>query len=274
MRDVGGVHPRHAHGVHRSVAILDALPLRALHIGSEQTVERFVVHHGSVHRGRADRVDRDAVHGDFQRERFHQPDHAPFAGHVMRQVRNAGPSRARGDRHNAATAPFDHVRSHGSQRLEDSAQIGVDNCVPHLVAEFPRLPERAHCRVGDADIDLSEHVDRRCNCGIDGRGIAHVDDGALASATKLADQSPGLVQLVFGPQCVGHGLDVRAHIDSEDVGAFCGQGQCVRTALTTRRSGDERGLALEFSHVAIPTEEEGRPNGWRRGRHSSGPGRC
>src|SRR4051812_45671762 len=67
------------------------LVLRGLRrVRQEQLVGRLVLDHVGVHRGRADRVDRDAVATDLHRHRLDQPDHPPLGRDVVADAAEAG----------------------------------------------------------------------------------------------------------------------------------------------------------------------------------------
>ena len=75
----------------------------------------------------------------------------------------------------------------------------------------------------------------------------------------LLDQCRGLVEIGLRRSRIADAVDVVAHVDADDVGAFLRQPDGVFATLAARRSGDERDLACDpangVRHRHLPAKE-------------------
>ncbi len=115
------------------------------------------------------------------------------------------------------------------------------------------LPRRREDpRVGEHEVDPPEFGDA---VGHDVLEPLEVPDVALLgddAAAGLLDEVDRLVEILRGRHRVGDAVDLIAQVERDDVGAFLGEPDRVRAALTPRRAGDEGDLAVELSrHDAL-----------------------
>jgi len=68
------------------------------------------------------------------------------------------------------------------------------------------------------------------------------------SAYRFLDKPSCLFKVIPRAQLVRHGGEIVADVHRDDVGAYFGESDCVRTALTARGTGDENNPAVEQTH--------------------------
>ena len=111
---------------------------------------------------RCDRVDRDAVGAELEREAPHHALDARLAGRVVRVL---GPAdRRSGDRaggEQPASAARPEVRERLAEAAEDTGQVDVEERAPALVVELPARHEPGDRGVRKHDVDAAEALVRR-----------------------------------------------------------------------------------------------------------------
>ena len=92
--------------------------------------------------------------------------------------------------------------------------------------------------------------------------VAHIDGERERPPPDALDEPLCLLEVLTSGERVSHGFQiVAAEIAEDDVGPFRSKPQCVRPALTPRRAGDERNLAVEACHDSgrvsrVPAERD------------------
>ena len=145
--------------------------------------------------------------------------------------------------------PLHHPGRGGFDRLPHAGQVDVDDVLPGLLVQVQRGREAGDARVGADDVDSAELAhplggDRGERGEVADVGLAR--DDAPVEGLHLLD---GLREVRLGRAAVGHGGDVLAEVDRDDVGTFFGQPHRVGPALAPGGTGDERDLALHPSQV-------------------------
>ncbi|MEZ5257376.1 MAG: hypothetical protein R2705_10940 [Ilumatobacteraceae bacterium] len=78
--------------------------------------------------------------------------------------------------------------------------------------------------------------------------VAHVGDGRDAATTLRLHELGGLGEIVLGAERIGHGVEIVAQVEDDDVGAFAGELHGYLAALAARSAADEGDLAVESVH--------------------------
>jgi hypothetical protein len=150
-----------------------------------------------------------------------------------------------GDDYGSAAAGLDHRRYRGLDRMPDAGEIHVDDCVPFVLAEPPRLAvcRQAGVRTDDVDVaELGQAIAYDTVDGLLGADVRFPDHDSLA---LLLDKPPGLVKISLRRHRVSDVLDIVTDVERDYVRAFTGEANRMRTTLAARRTGNERYFSRE-----------------------------
>ena len=127
-------------------------------------------------RGRAHRVDADAVRGVVKGERPRQSDQAVLRRHVVGEEGKGHHSRSRGHVHDRAAAPAHHAGQDSAGAAEGAAQVDVEHDPPRLLVELVcGCAGRTHqAGIVHQHVDLTQLVARPRHRRIDLLLHAHV----------------------------------------------------------------------------------------------------
>ena len=123
--------------------------------------------------------------------------------------------------------------------MPDTGEVDVDEVLPRPLVQLPRRAEGSDPGVGADDVDVPECFEPL------GHGLVQLglrpDIGLSGhdAPAEFLDQRHRLLEIVFGGEGVFHAVDLFHEVDGDDVGAFLGQPDRMRTTLASGRSGDK-----------------------------------
>src|SRR6185437_13419627 len=183
------------------------------------------LHHRRLRGGRADDVDRHTLLGHLQGGGLGQADDAPLGGVVGSQVRDAHPATHRRGDDDAAEALLSHHRYGRAQGVERAGQVGVDQLLPHPVADLVEGSGADDAGVGHHDVEAAQVGDGLRDGGVDRGRVAHVQGQRHTAPAQFLDQLRGLAQVILGAQRVGQVCHRARSVGDHDVGSLGGQRQ-------------------------------------------------
>ena len=136
-------------------------------------------------------------------------------------------------------------------RFMHADQVHVDGVDERLRRQA--RGQRTDARVGDDDVELPELGDAAVDRCRQGGAVADIGDLGVRTPAFLLYQPRRLVEVLGPGERILVGLDVCADVDGDDVGTFCGEQLRVRSALSPRRTTDQRYLALDPAHRRPPS---------------------
>ena len=133
-----------------------------------------------------------------------------------------------------------------------TGEIDIDHGLPRRLGQLRREPARRDTRCRADNIEPAERRDTTIGSLSQRIGVPDVDDVSDDPAAGFADESRGLVEILWRRCRHRHGLDGSTDVECDDVGALLGEPHRLGPSDPPGRAGDQCDLSCQSTgHVVF-----------------------